>query len=243
MSKSESYIKITPEGTVHYCYVEQHEKSMNEALLKHLGGTYVKSINSAFSLEGNPVGLIINQEEVICFMRIRELHLNTRYKLWADGHLRPHYALDANESFPKFTAKWIVPDNMKLIYSAALANKIDHWKADNNHRCHLMAFKEKVAYRLPLPNLYDNGDICMGMFNGIGKTVAEAFTQSYDQFKKSEWNADLLDNSRQIGSDVMFKFDALEKTIESVIHPDGFEWWKSCPKLSTTISTMIGNAI
>lgn len=83
---------------------------------------------------------------------------------------------------------WTPPEYMKM------------WFGTNYNRhnelscCYLMASMDGDIYRPPLPNVYSNGQICMGShFTVTGDTMTEKHSNALTDFKNSEFNSDLDD--------------------------------------------------
>lgn len=95
---------------------------------------------------------------------------------------------------------------------------------------YLFAFDGRgVAYRLPIANLFDTCQICMGKYDAISSTAMGSVILALRQFRSASWNADLFRNSDNVWKFIRFK--ALEKGFET--QPIIGAWTTLCEKVST----------
>lgn len=124
---------------------------------------------------------------------------------------------------PIMTLKWEPPDDMRLCFcmSVTLPTGVDQGFGCNYH--YLFATdKAKAAYRLPLPNLYDDCRICMGTDSPItGGTLTECVSRCLDIFQAAQWGSHLLKSLEN--SQAFFKFDPKNDGFNPVYPAD----WKA----------------
>lgn len=87
------------------------------------------------------------------------------------------------------------------------------------------------CWRLPIANLYDTCQICMGEYSSFAVTAYDAVQKALAQFRKASWNADLFFSLDIIHQFVRFK--ALEKGFETLPIIGG--WTTHCSKISTAM--------
>lgn len=76
---------------------------------------------------------------------------------------------------------------------------------------------QQKTYTLPLPNVYDEGKVCMGSavletFD-LRKSIFEQQEYALTEFMKSRWNSDLMNEHRSQNSKRMFRFDPKGKCL------------------------------
>lgn len=236
--KESNYIKISEDGSVSHIHQYEEQREISDEFLEQLGAKSKKTILGAFLNEGDSVNLVASGPEVYAWKFLRHLNISTQYKIGKNKILTPVFLPPADkpgaaDHLPAFVGRWVPPFSMRLMYAARiyeLGSGRPH--TSYNHGCFLIAWDEGGrAFRLPLPNLFDNCDMCTGQFNGSGDSIQEAFSKACEQMSRSEWNSDLLDNSRLVGSEKMFRFEPGEGA-DMVSVPFTEDWKKLCPKVA-----------
>lgn len=243
---TESYIRLNPDGSAQYVCVDTNDRDITTDLINLMGSKAARKCPNAFRIKDAICGMIINGAETYCYTRLRSLELRTSFKLYSDKIMRPVFLhsntpSSAKDENPIFQARWQVPETMHLLFAARIQNPAStnpysyHSKA-----CYLVAFDDsRRAFQLPLPNLYDGCDLCMGQFEGAGDSCASAFARAYDQLASSSWNTDLFDMDKASACDALFHFKPTKEDILGVVHPAGFDWSKFCKKRATpTLETL-----
>jgi hypothetical protein len=87
-------------------------------------------------------------------------------------------------------------------------------------------------YRLPLPNLHDDGLICTGEFEESYDTGQASVVASLEQFNQSQWNSDLMRTVAE--SQKFFRFRPTNETFET-LPIEAADWTTLCDKVSTAI--------
>jgi hypothetical protein len=85
---------------------------------------------------------------------------------------------------------------------------------------------------LPLPNLHDDCLVCTGQFPDQYKSASEAVNASLEQFRKSKWNADLLQGLER--SQQFFRFQPTNETF-TTLPIAAADWTTLCDKVATDI--------
>jgi hypothetical protein len=235
MSKIDHYVRFNQDGTVEFVTETRSNRNLNEDVISKIGSGAVRHVRKAFMHDGSPVGLLVSAAETWGYKFMPNLKINCMFRIMGDKTLRPIYMHNDEKSskvaeYPQFVADWVVPPSMRLMFASRIKMNPEPY-CEYKNSCLLIAWdpSSKRAHRLPLPNLYDNCYMCMGEYNGRGASMEEAFGKAADQLDKSEWNSDLVTDSRIQGSDEMFQFkpSAEGTAMESI--PFTRRWQDYCP--------------
>jgi hypothetical protein len=127
---------------------------------------------------------------------------------------------------------WTVPETMRLYFVSrwAFAAGIEG-AVGVMPLFYLIAVdpSQKRTHILPLPNIYDEGKVCMGSGTDMEKfdlrqDVFQQQDYALNAFLKSRWNADLLNENRAKNSKLIFRFDSKGKCL-----PPEVAWTAICP--------------
>lgn len=103
--------------------------------------------------------------------------------------------------------------------------------------CHLVAFdSSSKAYRLPLPNIFEDCKVCMGEYDPTGKNLHQTACISVDQFFGSPWNTDLLDDDRLNSSRELFRWKPSGDKLDQVYPAE--HWTTYCEKVGLSDSVI-----
>lgn len=98
--------------------------------------------------------------------------------------------------------------------------------------CFLYAFDgRKTCYRLPIANLYDTSQVCMGDFNSYAPTSLGVVQKALAQFRSATWNSDLFYDTDAVRRFVHFRPEG--KSFKTL--PIEGPWTKYCQKISTSL--------
>lgn len=245
---NDHYIRLNVDGSVQDVQVVVSDRSLNKDLLQNFGSKVARVTTNIVQVEGQPFGIAATGTELYAFVTLKGLTLRTGFRMGIDKILRPVYPYKGDPDVLKddgisFSPIWTPPTSMKLVFATKVLEFRTRPQTSHNHCCYLMAYHGKTCWRLPLPNVYDNCDICMGQFDGRADSVLAAFMKAYDQFNNSTWNSDLLDSSRKEKSDALFHFiptaDAFVQDNTSI--PEN--WTILCFKHGSIISDIIGGEL
>lgn len=147
---------------------------------------------------------------------VRALKLNCRFSVGKDGVMTPNFQpRGSKDRDPILRLDWLVPGDLHLRFIVAVENgtRAEYFM--------LTAFDhEKMPYKLPLPNLYDDTQLCLGSgFRAQSDCSFGVFKAARDQFIKSDWNTDLLVEETKAKAAKLFRFT-----------PDG-EGFKQLPSM------------
>jgi len=168
----------------------------------------------------------VSTNDTLWSVAIDRISLNTKFRL-IDDVLVPAFTAETDIAIPLL---WHAPKELRLVFAVQIACCYLAVKVEGNW---LFAFdKEKRGYRLPLSNLHDDCLICTGNFEQHYSSCYEALIASLEQFRKSQWNSDLMQNLEQ--SQRFFRFRPTNETFE-VLPIDAEDWTTLCDKVSTSI--------
>jgi hypothetical protein len=168
----------------------------------------------------------IGVHDTLWSVMIDRISLNTKFRLISDV-LVPAFTAGTDIEMPLV---WHAPKELRLVFAVQITCCYLAVKVEGNW---LFALdKEKRGYRLPLPNLHDDCLLCTGNFDSHFASCYEALMASLEQFRKSQWNSDLMRNLEQ--SQKFFRFRPTNETFE-VLPIDAEDWTTLCDKVSTSI--------
>jgi hypothetical protein len=168
----------------------------------------------------------VSRIDTLWSVAIDRIPLNTKFRL-VNGALVPVFTAITDIEIPLV---WRAPKEVRLMFVVRTECCRDSIKVDGNW---LFAFdNENRGYRLPLPNLHDDCLICTGNFPDRYDSHYEGVIASLEQFRKSQWNADLMGNLEQ--SQRFFRFRPTNESFEVLpIEPEN--WTTLCTKVSTSV--------
>jgi hypothetical protein len=244
MTQREQFVKIKSDGQMALVETTTRDIEITDDIVARLSQDLSLSIANFTKLDGHQVGIAMNGSEVIIAVHVSTLNLNTNYHVAADGLLHPKFCnKNSNESsvLPVLPAKWQVPANMKLVFAARVyGSKTKSPSTRPSSACFLLAFDEqRRAYRLPIGNLFDDGAMCMGEFQGAADSCMAAFVKAYEQLQCSDWNGDLLKDQEK--TDALFSFKMTEASVECV--PFVGDWTAHCEKIATPTTSCVAAMI
>lgn len=192
-----------------------------EETLRHYFGQARRLMRSAFLLDETPVDVAIGND-ALCGVRLKELTLCTKFRHVGE-HLVPVFGGDGI----RLTLTWNVPDGMDLRF-ASRAEFNGMWK---DYQSFLFLRRTGVPgfMKLPLPNIYSHGEVCMGdrvRQDGIrGNTLQDCFKASLESFRQTTWNSELLEHTNS--AQALFRWTVDRKPL-----PAPAEWWRYCQACS-----------
>ena len=91
-----------------------------------------------------------------------------------------------------YSVNWTPPEGFKVRFVVVASVSGERWEVGN---CYLIGVSRTTPgwYRLPLPNTYDDGRVCMGGRVGASPTVAGAWLMAFSHWQSAPFNADLID--------------------------------------------------
>lgn len=159
---------------------------------------------------------------------VQRILLRAPFKVGTDKLMVPIFG---NKEEPPIEVKWDVPEGMRLVMLLML-------KGDTNGcryqvtKSYLYAADTRPEYwKLPLPNIYDDGAICEGRKVRWFPSALEAVVDMLATFDASNWNADLWSDTEKTHR--MFRFKPIEGGFET--QAPETSWITLCRK------TVVGN--
>jgi len=247
----QNYIRINPDGTCYSVQESQEPRELSSKIAESFASEMVHKIHNAFLLGNIPVSMSFKKSEMYAYARLSEITLTSHYHLNVeDKILRPVFIKTedlTSKQFPIMSPKWICPESMALYF----VSKIYGWntrmtlpKTQYDQSNYLFALdSNKVAWKLPLPNIFDDCAICMGRFDGSGISIQEAFGLALSQFMKSSWNSDLNSSVTTQKAGSMFMFKPTENDVVQVEMDASVHWSNLCTKIATPVTDIIVNSI
>ncbi len=175
------------------------------------------------------VGASITEQETIFSVRLFNLILNCTIAIGDDGSASPTW--QHSGTFVELI--WPVPDTMKLFYCARVTPFGTTYKI-HSAGTYLFALGVKNrSYRLPLPNIYDDGHICTGVGDVVMHSPVEAFLDCLTRFMKSQWNADLANEPMRTRAAQLFQFKVVPDGFKALAAPK--EWASLCWEASNSV--------
>jgi hypothetical protein len=164
-----------------------------------------KTVPKAFTNLMPGIIVAISEEVVSIAKAITEIRLNTffRPETDADGKValvpvwRPEQAAALDVT-------WKPPGSMQLFFVAAQFNG-----ASQKNKFYIISrYTNRLTYLLPLPNLYDDGRICLpdGPEEEYAGPLSSALDMALKSFQTSQWNID-LHRAQDHADRKMFRFD------------------------------------
>ncbi len=224
-------ILLRADGSLVERVLRERELNAGPAVLDALTESVTRSVRNVLRLpEWGPVHANVGLDETLYTLVLDRLPLNARFRLVADV-LVPAFA---SESDLELSLVWQAPKDMRLAFVVRTeADEGEVVIADN----YLFACDTRSrAYRLPLPNLFDDCKVCTGEFERRHPSGAAAVVASVEQFRMSQWNADLMRTVEK--SQQCFRFQPTNDTF-TTLPVAVADWTTLCDKVSTAVSERI----
>jgi len=234
------------DGTTVLRVINEYPKRIIEDVLKDIAKSAPVHFDRAFEVNGCFGGIMKFNSETFFYLKLKTVKISSYYELDETKSLvAPKFLPKTEENdkkYPTMPAVWAVPQSMSLMFAARIY-PVDgiRYMTKPSESCFLIAYdSSKRAYRLPLPNLYENLSMCMGDFNGVDNSQLGSFLKAYGQFDISPWNADLL-GGKEDSAKQLFLFKMTDSDVECI--PYTGDWTQLCNKCATNISTSLSQAV
>jgi len=224
-------ILLRADGSLVERVLRERELEAGPAVLDALTESVTRSVRNVLRLpEWGAVHANVGLDDTLYTVALDRLPLHTRFRLVADV-LVPAFA---SESDLELALVWQAPRDMRLAFAVHTEAEDGAVVILNNY---LFACDTRNrAYRLPLPNLFDDCKVCTGEFGRTQPSGAAAVAASVEQFRASQWNADLMRTVER--SQQCFRFQPTNDTFTTL--PDAVpDWTTLCDKVSTAVSERI----
>lgn len=220
-------ILLRDNGTLIERTTRERELDQSQAVLEALTGNVTRITRQVLSLpEWGPVHGNIGSSNTLWTVAINRIPLNARFRLVHDL-IVPAFESKADIDMP---LTWQAPKEVRLAFAILTHVKEGRVWVDGNWLFAIDAHHR--GYRLPLPNLHDDCRICTGNFERGYDSASEAISASFEQFRKSKWNSDLMRTVEQ--SQKFFRFHPTNDTFET-LPIEASDWTTLCDKVSTDL--------
>lgn len=200
-------------------------KQVDEALRKVADSGYQKVVG-AMKIDGEPVTLCVNANQVIAGVPLKRLNLLAKCQL-IDGHMVPVFTGD--EVF-LMNCVWTPPANCQMHFAMSLNKSGATWKISNVFLfCRAASGTPGGFFKLPLPNIYPDGRVCMGerfQMTCPENTIEGLLKHGIRHLAESPWGTDMMPQASKIRA--LFRFDP--GTLTSV--EPATEWHTHCDRVS-----------
>lgn len=159
---------------------------------------------------------------------IRSINFNTGFKV-VDGIFIPTFAISE-----RMEVLWEQPETDHTLAIVCVFHVSN--SSDGPYVVHMYLYAMDVdgrAYRMPLANLYEHCEFCLGPYNQNSESAVSVILETLNQFSKSPWNsADLYDRNDQIKTAQFFRFSPSENGF-TTLPVATVDWRVLCDKVST----------
>ncbi len=237
-----SGVLLFPDGAYRLTAEPLAQQSVYAALSRCMEGAY-KRIGAAFTLDRQPVALAVSSQDALIGTRLTQLKLNSHFLLF-EGSLVPLWA-GGGLSLP-MTCTWVPPDDCQLYFGvkakvlavAEGAVAVQKWKL---HEAYFFAKSVSAGgfFKLPLPNLFNDGRICMG--NSLGAAYANVTLEGLlkallAHLSESPWGTDMSPDTLRTRQ--LFRFHPSTLTNIAI---EG-EWHANCQRVNRIeLETLVPN--
>lgn len=219
-------IIIRENGTIAERVVQERTLKVQKAVLEELSAYVTREVRNAFDVPNlGHAHANVSKDSTVWSVRLDRVPLNTCFGM-VGGVLVPKFE-SAEMQMP---LEWKVPEEVRLVFVTETKFQGPKTVVQANW---LFAFNDVGnAYRLPLPNLYDDCKLCMGTFTTAHNSAQECLVASLEQFRKSEWNSDLMPSIED--AQRFFRFKPTNETFDT-LSIDAEIWTDLCEKVSTSL--------
>jgi hypothetical protein len=238
--KKEIEVILQPNGRAVRRTVIEEDTNIADAVATQLAAEAKKVLRNAFSMDGLKVNLLIGGNEAYAMVKLPKLKLLCPWFV-TESHMATPNFCSGSDGNPPLPVYWPVPADMKLVFAARVYNagtEQPSTRADQS--CYLVSFDAgNNGWALPLPNLYADGAVCMGQFDGKAGDIQSAFALAYAQFQQSQWNSDLFGETKAQNAAKLFAFKVVDEKFVSQ-NPKQFNWQKPyCQRVETGVTTAL----
>lgn len=228
---------IKSDGTVtRRCISELNIEVPDSALAPLTKRSAVGSLN-LMTLQGYGVAsanVASDGSSAVWTVPIKEVLIRGGFKL-VDGIMLPHFAKKDTVDVNQMEMLWTAPMPLFLVPMLSWNTRKSRWSAP---KLYFWARDTRGGYyKLPLPNIFDDGSVCEGREIGFFPTQLEAVMDALNTFRNSIWNADLWNMVEE--SQRMFRFKPTNDGFQQ-LPMDANTWVNLCVKsVNTEIQSKI----
>lgn len=206
---------LSDDGVFHRAVVSIEALGSADTQLRALAADVQVFVPRCFATPDGPVHLASGPRTVTLFCRLPNFKIDTFYATASEGKVTPVFARNpgAIQMAPTFQP----PDNMVIWFVSVFDIGSNGRCIYNRSNLAITSTDQNVkgAFKLPLPNVYGTGKLCLGSSTVVAtiqpnsdQPVHQTFLNALEVFKRSRWNADLLHENRAEHTASMFTFDA-----------------------------------
>jgi hypothetical protein len=220
-------IILRENGTLAERIITERELEAGPAVLDALTEGVTRELRHVLTLpDWGPVHASVGLTDTVWTVAINRIPLHTRFQL-IDQVLVPVFTPAPDLELPLV---WQAPAAVRLAFVIRMEEETAGVRITGNWLFACDA--ERRGYRLPLPNLHDDCLLCTGQFRDEYPSASEAVSASLEQFRKSKWNADLLQGLER--SQQFFRFQPTNETF-TTLPIAAADWTTLCTKVATDI--------
>lgn len=210
------------------------EVFVSQEYIKNFAANTKIHINNIFNLPNyGRVNATIQNESSLYIVRLHHLNLKSFFTV-KDDFFVPKFInpkMPAASSYFQLDLVWHLIPNMRLYFITEISNIDPRWL-----NSYLLAKHPTISgdWRLPLPNYFDSGELCLGD-NSVNnpeflkiKISSEIMNACLDIFYKNNWNADLGPSESM--STELFRFNMTDNS--QIKPPEDFDWTKFATRFS-----------
>jgi hypothetical protein len=216
---------IAENGTFYREDITRREIVVGDALQRALNANVVSKVHNLLELPSHgAVHLVYTQQDATWNFSVpmETINFRTTFKPIVNE------AKYKDQLYPTFAPKETTDTIMEIEWSREkamvsqdasmrirfLVQVKEHNGGYYAHDHYLFAFDGRgVAYRMPIANLFDTCQVCMGTYDSKSTTAIGSVILALRQFRSASWNADLFRNKDTVWKFIRFK--ALEKGFET----------------------------
>ncbi len=220
-------IILRENGTLTERVIRERDLAVGPEVLNALTESVTRPLRNVFSLpDWGAVHANVGLDDTLWTVRLERIPLHARFRL-INSVLVPAFDSSSDLELPLV---WHAPKEVRLalvVRTEPLGTAIrisGNWlfAGDADGR----------GYRLPLPNLHDDCQVCTGEFERQHDSGAKCVAASLEQFRKSKWNADLMRTVEK--SQQFFRFHPEDDSF-TTLPIAAADWTTLCDKVSTSI--------
>ena len=192
------FIMLTPDGLARVA-VKVDRVGDIDPFIRQLAADTPVVVPRAFVLGDKPVHMAVSQRNLTLFTRLDHFNITTTYATHSRGVVTPAFAAPTPGAVT-LTCKWVAPANMALWFVALFDVNATPRCVYSRSSLAVACTEErhKGVFRLPLPNIYENGRLCLGRNEpatvqpDASDPMFTVFERAAGVFNRSSWNSDLL---------------------------------------------------
>lgn len=197
-----------------------------QRLIDQLSSNRVVEVRNIFKVGGAPCHLKRSKDGTYVTMEVPYIELMANFKAMPDGIMVPSFAPRGKTGELELKPRWTPPEGCRLRFMVWISND-----EPSILECCFAAFdNDGRAFLTELPNIYEDGKVCMGEYRKNHPDLQSCVTAAAGQFFGSHWNSDLAPDMAKCAA--MFSFKAEGTTLTPV--PVVGDWRTYCEKVSNS---------